>query len=138
MIHFNSKIANLLLFRGYIAIMLFGHVFIRDSREKTKQETVNHENIHVEQWKEMMLSSFIILNLPFVGHVDLGYIACSTLVSFFSFYIWYFVEYIVRLVITRSHDKAYYGVCFEREAYKNQKCDSYIKNRSYFSFMKYV
>lgn len=54
----------------------------------------------------------------------------------FFFYIWYVVEWFVKLFFHGS--SAYRNISFEREAYSNQEDDSYLKNRKMFAFFKYL
>lgn len=60
---------NILPFKGFKAINLFGVLFARKGANIT-QTTINHESIHTEQMKEL-------LYLPF--------------------YIWYIIEWLIRL-----------------------------------------
>jgi hypothetical protein len=94
--------------RGYSAIMLFGFLFTRD-KSKVTATTVRHESIHVRQMWELLI----------VG-----------------FYVWYFVEWVVRLC-AGSND-AYRAISFEREAYSNQGFPDYLENRKFFTFLKYI
>ena len=103
---------NLIPFKGFIAINLFGVLFVRNEyKERFESEgfatTLNHESIHTEQIKE------------------LGYI---------FFYIWYFIEWLLRL----PFGNAYYNISFEREAYTNEKNRNYLQTRKHYSFLKYI
>lgn len=97
-------------FKGFFAINLFGTYFIREEYKNTKipKETLNHEAIHTAQIKE------------------LGYI---------FFYIWYFLEWLIRLVINGRY--AYYWISFEREAYDNEKNYKYLNKRKHYNWFKY-
>lgn len=104
---------NLIPFKGFIAINLFGVLFVRNEyKERFESEgfattTLNHESIHTEQIKE------------------LGYI---------FFYIWYLIEWLLRL----PFGNAYYNISFEREAYANEKNKKYLQTRKRYSFLKYM
>lgn len=107
---------KILPFKGFIAVNLFGVLFVRDeykdyvnSDKYDAYNTLfyNHESIHTEQIKE------------------LGYI---------FFYIWYLVEWILRL----PFGNAYYNISFEREAYTNEKNGKYLKTRKHYAFLKYI
>ena len=103
---------NLIPFKGFIAINLFGVLFVRNEYKKRFDSggfttTLNHESIHTEQIKE------------------LGYI---------FFYIWYFIEWLLRLPFGNS----YYNISFEREAYANEKNIKYLQARKHYSFLKYI
>ena len=97
-------------FKGFYAINLFGTYFIREEYkgQKISKTTLNHEAIHTEQIKE------------------LGYI---------FFYIWYFIEWLIRLVINGRY--AYYCLSFEREAYDHEKNYKYLNKRKPYSWFKY-
>jgi len=53
-------------------------------------------------------------------------------------WLWYGVEYLVRLAQYRNHDKAYYNISFEREAYDNEKNLEYLKTRPRWAWIKYL
>ena len=72
---------------------------------------INHERVHIVQQAEMAI-------IPF--------------------YLWYIVEYIIRLIQYRNTNKAYKNISFEREAYSNDKNLNYLKTRKPFSFLKYL
>jgi len=48
-------------FKGYKAITLFPFVFYKGS--KPSKRTINHENIHAEQQKELLIIPFFIIYL---------------------------------------------------------------------------
>lgn len=73
--------------------------------------TLRHEEIHTRQMKEML----------FVG-----------------FYLWYAVEWIVRLMVYWNCHKAYKTVGFEQEAYLNEMDKEYLGSRRLFAWMKYI
>ncbi len=54
------------------------------------------------------------------------------------FYIIYGAEYLVKLLCTFSHDRAYKSVSFEQEAYVMQKDKYYNKIRSHYAWWRYV
>ena len=101
--------------KGFYAISLFGLLFVRDEKGEKKpvsRVTVNHETIHLYQQKEML---------------------------FIFFFLWYFIEWIVKLFIYGVKDnKAYYNLSFEREAYINEHNLDYLKNRKPYSWCKYI
>ncbi|MEE0138664.1 hypothetical protein [Fusobacterium ulcerans] len=97
-------------FKGFYAINLFGTYFIREEYkgESVPESTLNHEAIHTAQMKEM------------------GYI---------FFYVWYFIEWLIRLVINGAY--AYYKLSFEQEAYNNENNYNYLKSRKPYSWFEY-
>lgn len=73
---------------------------------------LNHERIHDRQMKELL---------------------------YIFFYLWYGVEWVVRLVQYRQGSyMAYRNISFEREAYQNEGYQSYLDHRNMFNFLKYT
>lgn len=57
------------------------------------------------------------------------------------FYIWYFIEWLVKLVIsgfTLGKVKAYHSISHEIEAYTHEKDLEYLKVRKRFNWLKYT
>lgn len=97
--------------KGYAAINLLGVIFARKEFSPLSYKISNHEAIHTAQMKELV---------------------------YLIFYIWYGVEWVVRLCQYRNTKQAYYNISFEREAYKHEFDLGYLKNRKLFSFKKYL
>lgn len=93
---------NIIPFKGYKAINLFGILFVRKEYELSKVD-LNHEAIHTAQMKELL---------------------------FIFFYIIYFFEWLVRLFINKnayrsiSFEKEAYSNEKNLEYLKNRKCFS--------------
>lgn len=106
---------SLIPFKGFVAINLFGIVFVRKDYEFRSvadyQRMLVHEGIHTKQMQELMC-------LPF--------------------YVWYLLEWVVRLVMYRDRHKAYRNIGFEREAYANQHKWDYNKGRKRYAFLQYI
>lgn len=98
---------NLIPFKGFVAINLFGVLFVR-SNAKINAVTLNHEQIHTRQMREM-------LYLPF--------------------YLWYLMEWIVRLMLPGN---AYRNISLEREAYGQQTDLSYLCKRKPYGWLQYL
>lgn len=110
--------SNIIPFKGFAAINLFGVVFVReelqtyfDYDQSAYFRMLVHEEIHTKQMQEL-------LYLPF--------------------YVWYLLEWLVRIVMYRNVRKAYRNISFEREAYANQDNRYYNKERKRYSFLQYV
>ncbi|MDD4690074.1 MAG: hypothetical protein PHE51_10055 [Eubacteriales bacterium] len=101
---------NIIPFSGYKAINLFGILFVRGNA-RIDDITLNHEKIHTAQIKEM-----------------LGII----------FYIWYVIEWFIRLFVFKGRKYAYRNISFEREAYSNDKDQDYLNTRKRFAFIQYL
>lgn len=93
-------------FKGFLAINLFGVLFVRKEYEgkQLSEAVINHEKIHTAQMKELL---------------------------YIPFYIIYFFEWLVRLVINTN--SAYRSISFEQEAYNNQNNMGYLKTRKHFA-----
>lgn len=126
-IFYNSKLAKVLLFNGYSTIMLFGSIFTKYNKEQIERtNTINHESIHVEQYKTITLLS-LIFSL-FIGCFinDWEVFIINSLISLFIYYIWYCLEFLIKLICIGNWKKAYKNISFEVEAYKNEKNNSYL------------
>ena len=101
-------INNIIPFKGYIAMTVYPFIFARD---KLSDMIFNHESIHGEQQKETLILLFFLL---------------------------YILEYIIKLIITFNHNKAYKSISFEQEAYAFEKDINYISKRKRYCWIKYI
>lgn len=97
--------------KGYSGLTIFPFVFLKYSHLKTDKILMNHEHIHLRQQLEMI----IVL-----------------------FYLFYAVEFVIRLCQYKNWYKAYKNISFEREAYHNESNMDYLEQRSFWSFLKYL
>lgn len=95
---------NIIPFPGFKAINLFGILFVRKGC-KMNAVDINHEAIHTAQMKELL---------------------------YIFFYLWYFVEWIVRLF---KKGNAYRNIRFEKEAYKYQNNLQYLDTRKHYNYI---
>lgn len=96
----------------YKVINLFGVLFVRSKDTRMSATDLRHEVIHTAQGKEML---------------------------WLFFYLWYGIEYLVRLFRhSLSHSKAYRSISFEREAYMNQSNPLYLSNRRSYAWWYYL
>ena len=72
---------------------------------------INHESIHIKQQEEMLI-------LPF--------------------YLWYITEWMIKVPIYFSFQKAYRNISFEREAYDNDDNLSYLSTRKHYAWIKRI
>ena len=112
-------------FPGYKAINLFGVLFVKNNA-KIDDVTINHEAIHSKQFIELMI-------LFAVATVFIRW--WMPLFSPLFFYIWYIVEWLIRLL---KKGNAYKNISFEREAYANEGDASYLNGRYWFNFLRYI
>lgn len=99
-----------LLPKGYRGITLFPFIFLLRKEDKRNAVLVNHEKIHIRQQLELLV-------LPF--------------------FIWYGIEFLIRLLQYNNWSRAYRNISFEREAYSKEKDLDYLQQRSFWSFLKY-
>lgn len=96
--------------KGFSGITIYPFVFARENWRSDKI-FINHEKIHLRQQIELLI-------LPF--------------------FIWYTLEFFIRLIQFRNRQKAYRNISFEREAYANESNAAYLLNRKFFSFLNYL
>ena len=144
-VFYESKLAKMLLWPGYSTITLGCFVFTKKSKMEMEQRVIDHEAIHVRQWEEITVTSAIVLLLCLPLGLSLGWSLITPLV----FYIWYGIEWLIRLhhwackgikgtdFKSVSH-AAYRSVSFEREAYNNEHIEGYLKVRKLFVFFMYL
>ena len=105
---------KLIPFNGFLAMTLWPFIFVREELAKMYSVIVNnHEHIHAEQQKEMLIVGFALALIGFV--FGLGWWALLFVPIFLW---WYFLEWIIRIPIEGSSRQAYRNISFEREAYE--------------------
>lgn len=126
-IYYNNWLAKLILWDDYSTIMLFG--FILTKRKSLSEKTLNHEAIHVTQYKECFVLGLILMTLSGL-FIPAWWLV---LVPLFLYYLMYVIEWIARLF----KGNAYRNISFEREAYGNQDNLGYLKSRKVFASFRY-
>jgi hypothetical protein len=99
---------NIIPCKGFRAMYFFGLLFVRKG-VTLGNKLLRHERIHHEQAKEML---------------------------FIFFYLWYIVEWFIRLFINGK--RAYRNISFEREAYAKQRYSDYIGRRKHYKWLHYI
>ncbi len=97
--------------KGFRGITLYPFVFIKYAKDKLNPVFVNHEKIHIRQQLELLI---------------------------FPFYIWYLLEYLIRIIQYKNSYLAYRNISFEREAYANEANLKYLNQRKSFVFLNYM
>jgi hypothetical protein len=107
-----------MVFKGFVirvsflwvaGMAVFPFVFIKNKNPGVI--LLHHECIHLRQQLEM---------------------------GFILFYAWYLIEYLVRLICHRNHDRAYRAISFEREAYQYESSLTYLQKRPFWAFLRYM
>ena len=104
-------ISKYIVHKGYIGITIFPFVFLKSKQLKVNYILINHEKIHLRQQLELLV-------IPF--------------------YIFYGIEFLVRLIQYKNWRKGYRNISFERESYSNEFNLDYLKQRSFCAFLKYL
>ena len=104
-------LAKYLIPKGYRGVTIFPFVFVKEREDLKNTILINHEKIHIRQQVELLI-------IPF--------------------FIWYAVEFLVRLIHYRNANLAYQNISFEREAYAQESDFMYLQKRPYFRFCKYL
>jgi len=90
---------------------LYPFILVRYPKLLKNRIFINHEKIHLRQQIEMLI-------LPF--------------------YLWYGIEYLVRLIQYKNAYKAYANISFEREAYAKEGTFNYLKKRRFWAFLSFL
>ena len=112
MIVVRNSLTRLFIMKGYTAACVWPFIFIRSDIDISKRKDIlNHELIHARQQKEML---------------------------WIFFFIWYAIEYLIKLIRYRDHYKAYRSLSHEKEAYSNNFEPGYLDKRKVYSWLKYL
>jgi len=93
------------------AMALYPVMLFKSDGLKKDQIIVRHEKIHFKQQIELFI-------LPF--------------------YVLYLLHYLFNLVNYRNSSKAYLNICFEKEAYANDRNPDYLFKRKLYAWLNYL
>lgn len=112
MIIVRNKMAGFLLAGHYHAMCIWPFLFVRKEYDISGNSSIlNHERIHARQQLEML---------------------------WILFFVWYGVEYLMRLWRYKNRHQAYHALSFEREAYAHDENKDYLKTRKPFAWIYYL
>lgn len=97
--------------KQFIGLTIWPFVFLKSRDLKRDPVLINHEAIHLKQQLEMLI-------LPF--------------------FVWYGIEFLVRLIQHKDWYSAYRNISFEREAYYREDELDYLERRSFWAFLKFL
>lgn len=103
-------VTKYLIPKGYRGLTIFPFVLLRSKNDLLDKTLLNHKKIHICQQLELLI-------IPF--------------------FVWYGLEFLIRLVILMNGKEAYRAICFEREAYQNDTDENYIGKRLFWGFLNY-
>lgn len=109
--YYKLVVSNKWVPKGFSGICLYPFIIVSSFENLGTTTLLNHEKIHLRQQIELLVVFF---------------------------YIWYFVEFIIRWIKTGSRYQAYRAISFEKEAYNNEANLNYNASKSLFSFLKYL
>lgn len=98
---------NIIPFKGFKAINICGFIFVRKDANISKKD-ITHEQIHTKQIFELLI---------------------------IGFYIWYIIEWLIKLIKYKNCHTAYRNISFEREAYYFHNYPEYLNIRQCFDFI---
>lgn len=128
--YYNSSIAKILLaFSSCHTITIGPFVFSKRDSSKIGQNVKNHETCHSCQWLEITIVVGLVI---FILQVLFGISPLWYILPGAAFYIWYGIEWFIKLLVYRDTEIAYYRVSFEQEAYYSEHDCHYIENRPLF------
>ena len=104
-------VAKYLIPKGYSGMALFPFILLKERRDVSNVVMLQHEKIHLRQQLEMLI-------LPF--------------------FIWYGIEYFIRILQYRDKHLAYRNISFEREAYANESQKYFLQHRKFWNFLNYL
>ena len=97
--------------KKYSGLTVFPFIFLKNKENLKDPLFLNHEKIHLKQQAELL---------------------------WIFFFIWYLIEYGIRIFQYKNHDTAYKNISFEKEAYENEQDLNYLELRKTFAFLKYL
>lgn len=103
-------VSKYLIPKGFRGITLFPFIIVSQIDLKKNEVMINHEKIHIRQQIELLIVPFFIC---------------------------YGIEFLVKWIFSEDINTAYRNISFEKEAYANEKDLNYLKQRSFWKFLKY-
>ena len=104
-------VAKYLVPKGFLGITLFPFIFLKEERHVSDVVMIQHEKIHIQQQMELLI-------VPF--------------------FIWYGIEFLIRILQYKNKYLAYRNISFEREAYANESHNDFLQKRRFWNFLKYL
>lgn len=100
-----------MIHKNFSALTLWPFIILKEPKYLHDEGLINHERIHLRQQTEMLI-------LPF--------------------YIWYFIEWVIKSSLLGSFYKGYKAISFEQEAYGNESNSNYLNVRGSYNFTPYI
>lgn len=104
------------------------------------QSVQRHEKTHWQQQIEMCVVSGIISLITGIVLLLFGvfswWILLLLIFPFLFFYIWYLIEWIIKIFV--NGNQAYQSLSFEREANAFEDDSTYLERRKHFAWLKFI
>ena len=104
-------ISKLIVPKGFVGLTLFPFIFLKRKDLKEDYILINHEKIHLKQQSELLV---------------------------IFFFIFYFIEWLIKILYYKNSYLAYKNLSFEREAYVNEGNLYYLEKRKFWAFLNYL
>ena len=104
-------VSRYLIPKGFRGITLFPFIVVSEYDLKQNSVIINHEKIHIQQQIELLILPFFLL---------------------------YGVEFLIKWIVYKDKNLAYRNISFEKEAYANEIELTYLKQRHFWSFLKFI
>lgn len=104
-------VASWLFTKNFRGLAIFPFIILKENSLKSNSTLINHEKIHIRQQLELL---WVI------------------------FFVWYGIEFLVRLIQFKNAYEAYQNISFEKEAYQNDTNLNYLKQRKFWKFAQYL
>lgn len=104
-------VASWLFTKNFRGLAIFPFIILKENSLKSNSTLINHEKIHIRQQLELL---WVI------------------------FFVWYGIEFLVRLIQFKNIYEAYQNISFEKEAYQNDTNLNYLKQRKFWKFAQYL
>jgi hypothetical protein len=112
MIQVQNRLSQWMLGNHYRVMCVWPVLFVRPGEPlPLHSETLNHERIHARQQMEML---------------------------WLFFFIWYGLEFLVRLLTHRNRHDAYSALSHEKEAHAHDTDIDYLNKRKLYAWAKYL
>ncbi len=97
--------------KGFVGLTLYPFIFLKNKTLKEDTTLINHERIHLKQQLELCI---------------------------LAFYLWYLIEWFIKILVYKNAFSAYKNISFEREAYLNENDLDYLTTRKNWAFINYL
>jgi len=132
MVFVHTRIVSVITFGFAGGITLFPFILLLPGSDSPRVR--QHELIHIRQQLEVLLVCLPLLGVGAWWHSPWWLLG----VVVQPYYLWYGLEYLVRLAIARDTLRAYYDISLEQEAYAYHQEPDYLLYRRPFAWLRFL